>query len=150
MSLSPFDSFQSRFVTYLLNFPRTYPKSTINIPSFVLSYFQYESVQPAQLVQRLGYGRDILHDVARLPAAATGFYLVPRGRTDSGATRGPIQKVLGVLPTGTVRPGSEDDHSPPSSAEAKNEWSYSSTVLIYRHGVNKLKFQLNPKTLKKK
>ena len=23
MSLSPFDSFQSRFVTYLLNFPRT-------------------------------------------------------------------------------------------------------------------------------
>ena len=24
MSLSPFDSFQSRFVTYLLNFPRTF------------------------------------------------------------------------------------------------------------------------------
>jgi len=24
MSLSPFDSFQSRFVTYLLNFPRRY------------------------------------------------------------------------------------------------------------------------------
>jgi len=24
MSLSPFDSFQSRFVTYLLHFPRSY------------------------------------------------------------------------------------------------------------------------------
>ena len=30
MSLSPFDSFQSRFVTYLLNFPRTYIKLTVS------------------------------------------------------------------------------------------------------------------------
>jgi hypothetical protein len=60
-----------------------------------------------------------------------------------------IQKVLGVLPTGTEQPGSEADHSPPSSAEIKNEWSYTSTVLIYRHGVNKHNLKLNIKTLKK-
>jgi len=30
MSLSPFDSFQSRFVTYLLNFPRISVLLTIN------------------------------------------------------------------------------------------------------------------------
>ena len=31
MSLSPFDSFQSRFVTYLLNFPRTYSNGACRI-----------------------------------------------------------------------------------------------------------------------
>jgi len=30
MSLSPFDSFQSRFVTYLLNFPRNISSSTMS------------------------------------------------------------------------------------------------------------------------
>ena len=30
MSLSPFDSFQSRFVTYLLNFPRIIATSVLN------------------------------------------------------------------------------------------------------------------------
>jgi hypothetical protein len=64
-------------------------------------------------------------------------------------TQFPIRKVLGVLHTGTERPESEADHSPPSSAEVKNEWSYTSTVLICRHGANKHSFKLNFKTLKK-
>ena len=76
---------------------------------------------------------------------ATHFYLVPRGQTDSGPIQFPIQKVLGV-PTGAERPGSEAHHSPRSSAEVKNEWSYTSTALIHRHGVNKHKFKLNFKT----
>ena len=32
MSLSPFDSFQSRFVTYLLNFPRTITLQKLMLP----------------------------------------------------------------------------------------------------------------------
>jgi hypothetical protein len=33
---------------------------------------------------------------------------------------------------GVKRPGGEADHSPPSSAEAKNAWSYTSTpVRLY-------------------
>jgi hypothetical protein len=42
-------------------------------------------------------------------------------------TQLPIQWVLGVLSLGVKRPGREADHSPPSSAEAKNVWSYTST-----------------------
>jgi hypothetical protein len=30
----------------------------------------------------------------------------------------------------------EDDHSPPSSAAVKNEWSYSSAPVVYIHGVD--------------
>jgi hypothetical protein len=36
---------------------------------------------------------------------------------------------------GVKRPGREADHSPPSSAEAKNAWSYTSTTPICLHGV---------------
>jgi hypothetical protein len=32
-------------------------------------------------------------------------------------------------------PGGEADHSPPSGAEVKNEWSYTSTHPIRLHGV---------------
>jgi hypothetical protein len=77
------------------------------------------------------------------------FYLIPRRKTYSGPTQGSIQKVLGVLPTGRERPGSEADHSPPSCAEVKNEWSYTSAALIHRRGVNKHNFKINFKTLKK-
>jgi hypothetical protein len=33
----------------------------------------------------------------------------------------------GLFPLGVKRPGREADHSPPSSAEVKNAWSYTST-----------------------
>jgi hypothetical protein len=36
---------------------------------------------------------------------------------------------------GVKRPGREADHSPPSSAEVKNTWSYTSTPPIRLHGV---------------
>jgi hypothetical protein len=39
----------------------------------------------------------------------------------------PIEWVPGALSLGVKRPGREADHSPPSSDEAKNEWSYAST-----------------------
>jgi len=36
--------------------------------------------------------------------------------------------------SGVRRPGREVDHSPPSSTEVKNEWSYTSTSADYIHG----------------
>jgi hypothetical protein len=44
-----------------------------------------------------------------------------------GPTQPPIQRVREALYRGVKRPGSETDHSPPSSAEIKNAWSYTST-----------------------
>jgi hypothetical protein len=39
----------------------------------------------------------------------------------------PMQWVPGALSPGIKRPGREADQSPPSSAEVKNEWCYTST-----------------------
>jgi hypothetical protein len=44
-----------------------------------------------------------------------------------GPTQPPIQWVPGALFLGVKRPGRETDHSLPSGAEVKNEWSYTST-----------------------
>jgi hypothetical protein len=53
-------------------------------------------------------------------------------RTALGPTQPPIQWVQGALSLGVKRPGSEADHSPPSSAEVK-EW-----VELYLHSPNSL------------
>jgi hypothetical protein len=44
-----------------------------------------------------------------------------------GPTQPPIQWVPEVISLGVKRPGREADHSPSSSAEFKNAWSYNST-----------------------
>jgi hypothetical protein len=41
-----------------------------------------------------------------------------------GPTQPPIQLVWWAVSSGVKRPGCEADHSPPSSAEVKNAWSY--------------------------
>jgi len=41
----------------------------------------------------------------------------------------------GALSLGIKRPESEANHSPPSSAEAENSWSYTSTPPICLHGM---------------
>jgi hypothetical protein len=48
-------------------------------------------------------------------------------RTVLGPTQPPIQWVPGALSLGVKRPGREADDSPPSNAEVKNAWSYTST-----------------------
>jgi len=40
-----------------------------------------------------------------------------------------------ALSLGVKRPGREADHSPPSSTEVKNAWSYTSTPPIHLNGV---------------
>jgi hypothetical protein len=44
-----------------------------------------------------------------------------------GPTQPPIQRVLGPLSPGVKWPGLESDHSPPTSAEVKKTWIYTST-----------------------
>jgi hypothetical protein len=41
----------------------------------------------------------------------------------------------GIPFLGLKGPGHEADHTPPSSAEVKNAWSYTSTTTIPLHGV---------------
>jgi hypothetical protein len=73
--------------------------------------------------------------MVRFPAAAGNFSLHHRVQTGSGALQPPIQWVSGTLSLGVKRPGREADHSPPSSAEVKNAWSYTSTTPVCLHGV---------------
>jgi hypothetical protein len=75
----------------------------------------------------LGYGLDDWGSRVRFPAGAGNFSLYHRVQNNSGPTQPPIQWVPGALSLGVKRPGHEADHLPPSSAEAKNAWSYTST-----------------------
>jgi len=57
------------------------------------------------------------------------FYFLHKSRPALGPTRTYIQLVQGSF-QGAKRPGCDTDSSPLSSAEAKNEWSYSSASWI--------------------
>jgi hypothetical protein len=65
----------------------------------------------------------------QFPAGAiTGFFsLRHRVQTSSGAQPASIQQIQEDFTPEVKRPGREADHSPPSSAEVKNAWSYTST-----------------------
>jgi len=52
-----------------------------------------------------------------------------------GPTLPPIHWVPGALSPAVKRPGREADHSPPSSAEVKDAWSYIPIPPIRLHGV---------------
>jgi hypothetical protein len=55
------------------------------------------------------------------------FHFTTASRTALGPTQPPIQRVPWALSPGVKRPRREADHSPPSSSEVKNAWSYTST-----------------------
>jgi hypothetical protein len=74
----------------------------------------------AQSVRRLGYGLD---DRGSFPV----FPFVTACRPALGPTQPPVQWVPGVVYRGVKRSGREADHSPPSSVEVKNAWSYTTT-----------------------
>jgi hypothetical protein len=83
----------------------------------------------------LGYGLDDRGSRVRFPAGTGIFLFTIAFRTALGPTKSPIQWVPGALSLGVKRPGCEADHSPPSSAEVKNAWSYTSTPTVRLHGV---------------
>jgi hypothetical protein len=55
------------------------------------------------------------------------FLLTPASIPAQRPTQPPVQLVPGFLFLGVKRPGREADHSPPSSAEVRSAWSYTST-----------------------
>jgi hypothetical protein len=56
-------------------------------------------------------------------------------RPSLGHAQTPFQLVPVVVSPGLKRLEREADHSPPSSSEVKNAWSYTSTPSIRLHGV---------------
>jgi hypothetical protein len=55
------------------------------------------------------------------------FLFTTASRPTLGTTQSPIQWAPGALSLVVKRPVREADHSPPSSAEVKNAWNYTST-----------------------
>jgi hypothetical protein len=74
----------------------------------------------------LGYGLDVRGPRVRFTADGN-FLFTTASTTALGPTQPPIQWVPGALSVKVKRPGREADHSPPSSAEVTNAWSYTST-----------------------
>jgi hypothetical protein len=72
----------------------------------------------------LGYGLDDRGSRVRFLVGI--FLFTTASRTALGPTQPPIQWVLDALSLGVKRPWREAGHSPPSSAEVKNAWSYTS------------------------
>jgi hypothetical protein len=54
------------------------------------------------------------------------FNFAIASRPDLGPTQRPNEWIQAALSLGIKRPGRQADHSPPSSAEIKNAWSYTS------------------------
>jgi hypothetical protein len=73
--------------------------------------------------------------VIRVPAEGGNFSL--HNRVHSVSEAHPASYLVGNRGSfpGVKRPEREADHSPPSSAEVKNAWSYTSTTPIHPHGV---------------
>jgi hypothetical protein len=55
------------------------------------------------------------------------FHFSVSSRSALGSTYPPIQWVPAALSSGVKRPGREADNSPPTSAEVKKTWTYTST-----------------------
>jgi hypothetical protein len=49
---------------------------------------------------------------------------------------------VGAVSRGVKRPGREVEHTPPSSADVKNKWSYTSAAAMFLHGVGRDKFDI--------
>jgi hypothetical protein len=81
----------------------------------------------------LGYGLDDLGFESR---QGVGLYLfTTQSRPALGPNQPPIQWVPEALFLGVKRTGRVADHSPPSSAEVKNVWSYTFTPPIGLQGM---------------
>jgi hypothetical protein len=83
----------------------------------------------------LGYGLDDRGSRVPFPAVAGNFSLHHSVQNGSGAHPASYPMSARGFSLRVKRPGREADHSPLSSAEVKNEWSYTSTPPKRPHGV---------------
>jgi hypothetical protein len=81
-----------------------------------------------------GYGLDDKRDWSLSFGGGKNFQFSMLSRPALGSTQLPIQWVPGFF-LRVKRPGRETDHSPPTSAEVKKMWIYTSTPPIRLHGV---------------
>jgi hypothetical protein len=88
----------------------------------------------AQSAYRLVHGLD---DGGSIPGRGNDriFLFATASRPALGPTQPPIQWLPGALSLGIKRLGREAAHSPPSTAEVMNAWSYTSTLPIRLYGV---------------
>jgi len=79
-----------------------------------------------------GLGYELYDQGLILGRGNNGFFFIfiTVFRPTLGPTQPPVQWVLGVKQL-----GHEVDHSPPSSAEVKNVWNYTSTPPVHLHGM---------------
>jgi hypothetical protein len=76
-----------------------------------------------------GYGLDGWGVGVRVPVGAGLLSSPHRPELYFGPTQPPIQRLPGALSPGIKRPGSEADHSPPTTAEVKNTRINTAAVL---------------------
>jgi hypothetical protein len=76
----------------------------------------------------------------RIPAGATKFYLLQKRPYQRCGSPSPLFNAYVGSFAGIKRPGRQADHSPPSSAEVKNEWSYTASPPTCFHGVDRDSF----------
>jgi hypothetical protein len=94
------------------------------------------SIFPHSLLRNnFHYGLDDRSSTVWFPAWAGNFSLHHRIQTGSGVHPASYPMSTRGFSLGVKRPKREADHSPPSSAEVKNAWSYTSTPPIRLHGV---------------
>jgi hypothetical protein len=86
------------------------------------------------MAKRIGYGLDDRGSVTGRGSWEL-FLFATASRPELGPTQPPIQRIPWALSLGVKRPRREADHSPPSSAEVKNAWSYTSTSSIRLQGM---------------
>ena len=73
-----------------------------------------------------------------IPSRRKSFPFLQNVHTVSGVHATSPSLAVGVLTPGVKRLEREVNHVPSSSAEVKNEWSYTSTPYICLHGVDSL------------
>jgi hypothetical protein len=83
----------------------------------------------------LGYRLDDWDSRVQFLAGAGNFSLHHHVQNGSGAHPASYPWVPGALSLGVKQLVREADHSPPSSAEVKNVWSYTSTPPVCLHGM---------------
>jgi hypothetical protein len=81
---------------------------------------------PSRYSDWLQAGRPV--DQSSSPGRVKNFHFFVLPTPALGSTQPPIQFVPGALYLGVKRPGREADQSPPTTAEAKKTWIYTSTA----------------------